>query len=357
MKYVLIFFMLGFPIGVIAQQLTNIESVEYDPVQSRFLVSNGNRVIEVDGDGQPVGYFGTAPRADFGMEVMDGKLFTIVSSSVRAYDLATSLQVMNTPVSGAQFLNGMASDGNGRIWVTDFTAKKIYELDVSDLNSPVVTEVVSSTGQTPNGVTYDGANNRLVFVTWGAQARIKQVDLTTYEVSDLLLTSLTNMDGIDHDGDGNFYTSSWQPTPRIMRFSEEFTVEEQLTAPGLSSPADICYAMEIDTLAIPNSSSSTVTFLGFSSASVVDRSITPDLVCYPNPITESSYLEFMLPQSGLTRIVLTDPAGREVMVILEENLSAIRHKIALTGLAIRPGVYICTVRQGSYVASVRVSKT
>jgi sugar lactone lactonase YvrE len=354
-----IFLVLVFlPFAVSAQTLTNIESVEYDPINQRFLVSNGNRVIEVDGDGDPVGYFGTAPRSDYGMEVMNGRLFTIVGSSVRAYDLTSALQVMSVTVTDAQFLNGLASDGVSRLWVTDFGAKKIHEIDVTSIDSPVVTEVVSNTVQTPNGITYDGANERLVFVTWGSSARIKAIALSDYAMTELTQTSLTNIDGIDHDEDGNFFISSWLPTPRITRYSSEFSVSEQITAPGLSSPADICYAVENDTLAIPNSGLNTVTYVGFSPAAGVNESAAGEmgLNCFPNPITDQSVLTFRLFESGHTVIELMDLTGKVIHTILSENLPATEHKVLLTGVEFASGAYICSVRQGERQSSLVIRK-
>ncbi|MFN8699704.1 MAG: T9SS type A sorting domain-containing protein [Flavobacteriales bacterium] len=346
------------PFCVSAQTLTNIESVEYDPVNGRFLVSNGNRVIEVNGEGNPVGYFGTAPRSDYGMEVMNGRLFTIVGSSIRAYDLTSALQVMNVTVTGAQFLNGLASDGVSKLWVTDFGAKKIHEVDVTSIDAPVVTEVVSNTVQTPNGITYDGANERLVFVTWGTAARIKAIALSDYTMTELTQTAFNNIDGIDHDGEGNFYISSWQPTPRITRYSAEFSVSEQITAPGLSAPADICYAIENDTLAIPNSGLNTVTFVGFNSAAGLNDSANGEMTlgCFPNPLTEHSVLSFQLYASGFTTIELMDMTGKVVHTVLSENLPAGEQKVLLTGLEIAPGAYICSVRQGERQCSLMIRK-
>lgn len=57
--------------------------------------------------------------------------------------------------------------------------------------------------------------------------------------------------------------ASWSPN-RITKYSPDFSVSEIITvAGGLSSAADICYANEIDTLAIPNSGNTTVVYVGF----------------------------------------------------------------------------------------------
>ena len=62
---------------------------------------------------------------------------------------------MSKTISGAVFLNGMASNGVDKLWVTDFSAKKVHELNVADLANPTSTVIVAATGSTPNGICFD----------------------------------------------------------------------------------------------------------------------------------------------------------------------------------------------------------
>ena len=82
-----------------SQTLNTVESVEYDSANHRWLASNGSSVISVDGNGDEVDYFGSDPEADYGMEVMNDVLYTIVGSSVRGYALADGAQVFNVTVA------------------------------------------------------------------------------------------------------------------------------------------------------------------------------------------------------------------------------------------------------------------
>lgn len=329
------------------QTLTSLESVEYDPINNRFLASNGFNIIVVDTEGNEVEVFGADPEADYGMEVMNGMLFTIAGTHVKAFLLEDGSEVMDYTVSGANFLNGMASDGDHRIWVTDFGLKKIHEIDVTDLSAPVGTVIVDNTVNTPNGITYDETNNRLVFVSWGSSAKIKGIDLTDYAVTTLVTTSLSNIDGIDHDMNGNFYVSSWTPT-RITRFSSEFTVNEIITAPGLSSPADICYASEIDTLAIPNAGNNTVTFVGFDAVGINQiTESTFNASVFPNPVIDSSVITFELLQSEKVSIRFTNSSGQLVKTWLDEVLTPGRHRVLLSGLNLPSGHYVVEVVAGN----------
>ncbi len=358
MKKIAFAFLALTSISSFSQNLIDIESVEYDHISGRFFVSNGNNIIEVDGDGNPIQEFGSIPAAQYGMEIMNDILFAIVGNSVKGYNLGDGSELMNQIISGASFLNGMASDGESKIWVTDFALLKVHQIDITDLSNPVVTTIVANTGTTPNGIVYDGDNNRLVFVNWGANAPIKAISLADYSVTTLTSTTLGSCDGIDNDLYGNFYVSSWSPT-RITRFSSNFTVNEIVTAPGLSLPADICYAEEIDTLIIPNSGNETVTFVGFDVSSSVsepnERSV--GLSVFPNPITESSFIEFTLSKAEFVNAQIFDMNGRLVSVLLNENLPATKHRVLLAGLSLESGAYSVVVKGESFTETIQIVKS
>lgn len=339
-----------------AQNLSQVESVEYDAVAGRFLASNGSSIVEVDGDGNEVAFFGTTAQAEYGMEIMNGVLFAIDNNRVKGFNLGDGSQLMNLQITGASFLNGMASDGVNRIWVTDFSVKKIHQIDVSDINNPTYTTIVANTTSTPNGIVYDGVNNRLLFVNWGSSAAIKAVDLTNNSVSTVTSTNLGNCDGIDSDSYGNFFVSSWSPT-RITKFNSDFSTNQIITAPGISSPADICYAQSIDTLAIPNSGNSTITYVGFTAPTNIESlSSAFSLSCYPNPLSEKSIISFSIEKSSDVEITFLDMQGRKVQTILKEHLVSGDHKILLTGMDIPAGNYLCKFKCDQYEEILNLMK-
>src|SRR5690606_33069188 len=137
-----------------------------------------------------ISFFGSGLQASYGMEVMNNTLFAIDGNTVYGYDLTSESEVMQISIAGAAFLNGMASDGNNRLWVTDFSAKRIHEIDVSDYENPQAALVVANTLTTPNGIVYDEVEDRLIFVNWGQNAPVKQVSLPGYEVSTIVTTAL-----------------------------------------------------------------------------------------------------------------------------------------------------------------------
>lgn len=244
-----------------AQTPTAIEAVEYDAQGNRWLVSNGNSILATAGPGSTWSYFGNA-QASHGMEVVDGMLVAIGNNVMRAYDLESGALLGSLSLPGATFLNGMGALPGGVV-VSDFGNGRIHRVDWTDPTNPVATLLATLPGS-PNGVAIDPLADRAVVVMWGSNADIVEVDLETGATALLVDgTGLSNLDGIDHDSEGNFYVSSWSPA-RITRFPNDFSSAETVVAQGLSSPADISYALDRDTLAVANSGSDVVTWHSFA---------------------------------------------------------------------------------------------
>ncbi len=326
----------------IAQSYSNIEAVEYDPTGNRFFVSNSNSIIQRNAD-ESLEFFGNAT-ASHGMEVMNGLLFAISSNTIYAYDLDNASVQMTLNIPGTSFLNGMASDGLNRIWVSDFGTGKLFEIDVTDLQSPQWSEIANALGS-PNGIVYDGENNRLVFVHWGANAKIRGYDLATEEVSILYTTSLANIDGIDHDGDGNFYIASWSPN-RISKFESTFSAApETITVGLLSSPADICYAQETDTLAIPNSANETVLFVGFGETVNIESEYSEhgQFTLFPNPADQYSEVQFTLSNEENLELSLYSADGKLIQNIIQGTQPRGKHRVIVPTAELSSGIYIIKI--------------
>jgi len=88
MKNILALLCLTLVCSVQAQTLTNIESVEYDPSQNRFFISNSSNIIQRAEDGT-LDFFGNAT-ASHGMEVMGDNLYDISNNTVKAFELVTA---------------------------------------------------------------------------------------------------------------------------------------------------------------------------------------------------------------------------------------------------------------------------
>ncbi|MBN1154716.1 right-handed parallel beta-helix repeat-containing protein [candidate division KSB1 bacterium] len=70
---------------------------------------------------------------------------------------------------------------------------------------------------------------------------------------------------------------------------------------------------------------------------------------YPNPFNSSTVIQFELARAGEVRLVVYDMMGKEIMRLLDEELSAGRHSVILRGDELSSGVYLYGVRTGEMV--------
>ncbi|NND94936.1 MAG: T9SS type A sorting domain-containing protein [Flavobacteriales bacterium] len=329
-----------------AQEFQQIESAEYDPSQNRWLVSNSTSIIAQSETGV-LSFFGDAT-ASHGMEVMNGNLYAISGDLIKGYDLATGQEVFSLDVPGAGFLNGMGSDpASSRLWISDFSNNRIFELDVSDLENPVLDPIVTNTVSTPNGVVFDQFNNRVVFVNWGSNAAIKQIDLNNNTMTTIIQSGLANCDGIDIDENGDFFVSSWSPT-RITKYSDNFSTSEIISAPGLSNPADISYGIGISTLGIANSGNETLTLIEFDPSSAHDiTEKNAKLNIFPNPVSSASRVQFELNTAVDIDLAIRDAQGRLVQRLLSGIQPKGEHQVLLNGVNLESGHYFLYLSSGS----------
>ncbi len=70
---------------------------------------------------------------------------------------------------------------------------------------------------------------------------------------------------------------------------------------------------------------------------------------YPNPFNPMTTIRFDLPKDDRVRIVVYDILGREVKVLLDEEMKAGRHSVRFDASGLSSGVYFYKMRAGSFV--------
>jgi hypothetical protein len=60
----------------------------------------------------------------------------------------------------------------------------------------------------------------------------------------------------------------------------------------------------------------------------------------PNPADDETFLQLSVMESGQSRVTLTDLAGREVMLVLDGNLSAGNHRLMVNTSGLSSGMYL-----------------
>ncbi|OED42021.1 hypothetical protein AB833_08070 [Chromatiales bacterium (ex Bugula neritina AB1)] len=115
---------------------------------------------------------------------------------------------------GAKFLNDLAVDDSGQVYVSDMLTSSIYRLSGDTLSLWLQDEAL----QHPNGLQVD--NNRLLVAPWGKDL---QDDFSTKVPGHLIAVDLAsksistvgsgepvgNLDGLESDGEGNWLVTDW----------------------------------------------------------------------------------------------------------------------------------------------------
>lgn len=327
----------GISTAVFSQATFNApESVEYDAQYHRWIVGN-------NGDGTVVSYYPqsnlTIPfcsglsSGPHGIEIMGTNVYICDGASLKGYDLASGSQNFNLNL-GATFLNGITTDGSNYLFVTDFSAKKIYRVD------PVANTffLMATTIKTPNGIYYDGANNRCVFVTWGSNAPVQAMSLGDSTVTTLLATSMSNCDGITRDNAGYWYVTTWGGNALRM-IDPTFSSAPVSVMTGLSSPADIDINTAGDSIGIPNSGNlSNVVFYTSITTGIASPDKSAEINLFPNPATDKISIAMPENYSGGTAVVF-DLTGK---AIIRRSFSGNKMEIDLAEFA--AGTYFLEIR-------------
>lgn len=195
------------------------ESVAYDKKRKVFYVSNQN--------GEEPGFISVmSPKGKItsrdwvtglgdpkGIEVVGDKLYVSDVTSLVEVDVETGKVLRSIPGPESKFLNDVAADADGNIYVSDMLTSAIYKLDLSGEFS------IWMSGENldfPNGLYIDGDN--MYLASWGkivdgnaleaAPGGVLKIDLNNKNLSKDSRVSFGNLDGI-RPYEGGFIISDW----------------------------------------------------------------------------------------------------------------------------------------------------
>ena len=266
----IIFFICLLNVSSNAQNLlNNPESVVFDYVRNRYLVSNWSdgAIVQIDSGVQS--YFSTALQNKYnvaGLYIWGDTLLAASGDTLNinttgkgltGFNLKTGGIIFHIPVSGIGLPNDITSDENGNIYLTDYWDDKLYKIQ-NHIPSIYVSKGVL---EYPNGITYDRDNNRLLLLSVGGSgAPVLSVDLEDSSVTVVVNTELIGTDGIVMDQTGRIYISEWT-NDKIYTYDGDFNNPPVIFSNGHNDPADIYYDEINNLIAVPNFSANTVDFI------------------------------------------------------------------------------------------------
>ncbi len=325
------------------QSYNGPESVEYDAASNRYLVAckGTTKSIQQVVPGNAPTLFTSNVSGPYGIEILGEKLWVCDNGnsikSIKSFNLTTAALVDNITITGASFLNGITSDGGHFLFVSDYSAKKIYRVN-TNTGAFYTMVTLPGTEPAPNGMWYDGANNRVLFVNWGAGAPVKAISLADSSVTTVVTTSQTNCDGIGRDAAGNYYISSWSPQA-VYKYSSSFGSPTAVVSSGLSNPADIYYNTANDTIAVPNSNTNTVTFHYVGTTVSIAEGDKREIKVFPNPMTENTVFQYSLAAPSKVQLMVYNLDNSLVKILVNEKQGAGDHKITFNAKGLAAGQY------------------
>ncbi len=199
------------------------ESVVYEPREPALYVSNMNGDASAkDGNGfiSKVSIDGRMLEKAWATGLNAPKGLAIVSRKLYAADIDelaeitfSDRSIRRYPAPGAKFLNDVAADASGRIYVSDMFGDAIWRYTGGKFSLWVKNPMLAS----PNGVLAE--KDRLVVGQWGVISQgfetkvpghLVTVSLTKGTVANLGDgTPVGNIDGIAPDGKGNYFVTDW----------------------------------------------------------------------------------------------------------------------------------------------------
>lgn len=240
------------------------ESVVYDAERDVLYVSSFDKLrrssqntgfisrVGLDGEVRDLEWV-TGLDGPCGMGICGQRLYVVegVAGNLVEIDIPSGEVEQRYPIEGFQFLNDVAVDGVGRVYISN-TSRELHDTDIYVFQDGAY-EVWKGGDELhrSNGLFVHG--NTLIVGSVG-DGRLKAVGLDDRRVDEVTSLGAGVIDGIRVDKAGNYLVSHWRG--KVYAISPEGSVVEILdTAPAGWNVADFEYVSHRDLLVIP-------TFLG-----------------------------------------------------------------------------------------------
>lgn len=201
-------------------------------------------------------------KAPKGMAQVGNFLFVSDVNQIVKIDIKKAKVAQTVFVAGAKFLNDVAADAEGNVYVSDMMTDTIHIWNKKGVRVWLQTSKLRS----PNGLYTDGKEH-LLMTSWGNPIDAKT--FTTKELGALSALSLKtvsesveevksfsgNLDGITADNQGNLWISDWMNGDVYKVKKDGSSVKVYNFAQGT---ADISFAKELDLLLVPQMNQSKV---------------------------------------------------------------------------------------------------
>ena len=200
------------------------ESIAFDAINTQLYVSNINgsptdadangyiSQLSLDGSINELHWLDglNAPK---GLTIVGNTLYIADINELVAVDIKNKKITQRYSAPKAKFLNDVAADAQGNIYVSAFLSNTLYRLSNGQFEEWLHSEDL----EVPNGLLVEG--NQLRVASWGVMTdgfatevagHLKTINLETKQIQSLGdQTPAGNLDGLESDGNGNYLVTDW----------------------------------------------------------------------------------------------------------------------------------------------------
>jgi DNA-binding beta-propeller fold protein YncE len=253
--------------------LKNPESVAYAPKQNVLFVSNVDgkpdqkdqkgfisKVSPSNGSIIELNWI-TGLNAPKGIAIYNNsKLYVSDITDLVEIDIASGKIIKRFNAPGSAFLNDVASDNQGNIYVSDTITNTIYKLDTNvKYNISLQVWLKSPELNGPNGLHVDNNKNRLIVASLGDMSKpgagIEIVDLKNKAIHSLGKAGATSpfggLDGIESDANETHYYVTDNPAGKVYTVNADETGYGTLIDLHTQGAADLGFIPSQSTIIIP----------------------------------------------------------------------------------------------------------
>jgi DNA-binding beta-propeller fold protein YncE len=157
----------------------------------------------------------------------NSKLYVSDITDLVEIDIANGKIIKRLNAPGSAFLNDVASDNQGNIYVSDTGTNTIYKLDTNlKDNTSLQVWLQNPELNGPNGLHFDNNKNKLIVVSKSG-AGMKVVDLENKTISSLgkegRTTPVGGLDGIESDATETHYYVTDNPAGKVYTVNADGT--------------------------------------------------------------------------------------------------------------------------------------